>query len=145
MGVSRSSNMRLLLAAVLIATVLGQRNLDRCKSRDGNAWVKPGACKWQCCIQSSDRGAICGSQDDCDHASGTWWVMLLLTVGCVFLLLVACICLLNCFNIPIPCCDRQLKSLMQRWSNRATLNARTESAARQQMSVEPRQSVWNKL
>eukprot|EP00656_Telonema_subtile_P012401 TRINITY_DN16240_c0_g1_i2.p1 TRINITY_DN16240_c0_g1~~TRINITY_DN16240_c0_g1_i2.p1 ORF type:complete len:124 (-),score=33.43 TRINITY_DN16240_c0_g1_i2:256-627(-) len=98
------------------------------------------------CIRdrSSDQGQICGSTDDCDYASGSWGWMLLLTVVCAIIVLGLCTCVLVCFDVPVPCCNKQVKRLMQAWSNRVALRARTENTPT--TSAQPaRQNVWNKL
>ena len=121
--------LRTLLALAYAACCLAQpssgRHPDTCKSRDGGDWVRPHECEYGCCVDSSDRGKICGSSDDCSHASGAWWLMALLTVAAVFLAVFGCLLLLACFDVPLPCCDKQVRRVLQSWPNKRALKART--------------------
>eukprot|EP00658_Telonema_sp_P-2_P045287 TRINITY_DN3321_c0_g1_i2.p2 TRINITY_DN3321_c0_g1~~TRINITY_DN3321_c0_g1_i2.p2 ORF type:complete len:155 (-),score=18.07 TRINITY_DN3321_c0_g1_i2:484-948(-) len=127
-------------ACVMVAALA--LNRDTCKARDGDQWLKPSECMYGCCVQSSDRGRICGSSDDCSNEGGEWVLMALISVACALLLVGACFLVLVCFDVPIPCCNQQVQSLMQRWVNRKTLNARTPTPSQ---PAQPQQSAWTKL
>merc|ERR1712059_58964 len=132
MGI-RTREMRplvLVVVACAACCVLAQHSQhpDTCKSRDGGNWVKPRDCEHGCCIHSADQGRICGSIDDCSHATGAWWLMILISMIVGLLAVFGCLLLLACFDVPLPCCDKQIRGVLQSWTNRQALRARSRDS-----------------